>query len=225
MSVEKWWQDPEQLRHFEERLTAIRVGRRQMLRFAAAAGGVAASVVAAACSQPAAPAKPAETKPAATTAAGCTCRDAPPRPPPPQRPRPGRGGTSSDHGSRRRSQAGRGRQAGRRPDRVSRVAPASSGSTSSATRSTLTTTTISTAAADQHVLGGLAQFDPELEGGRRDGREVGVERRRLGLDLHDPQGLQVEQRRPGHGATTSSGRSSASSTRPPRPRTPASSTT
>ncbi len=82
MSVEQWWQDPDQLRHFEERLAAIRVGRRQMLRMAAAAGGVAASVVAAACgpqspapaAEPAKPAAPAPTAaapaaaPAATTA-------------------------------------------------------------------------------------------------------------------------------------------------------------
>src|SRR5215212_7319909 len=60
MSVNDWWQDTEQLGHFEQRLTAIRIGRRQMLRLAAAAGGVAVSVVAAACGQPTAPAKPAD---------------------------------------------------------------------------------------------------------------------------------------------------------------------
>lgn len=60
MGVNEWWQDAEQLRHFEERLAAIRVGRRDFLRVAAAASGVAASVIAAACGQQAAPAKPAE---------------------------------------------------------------------------------------------------------------------------------------------------------------------
>ncbi|HZO28115.1 MAG TPA: peptide ABC transporter substrate-binding protein [Chloroflexota bacterium] len=75
MSFKNWWEDPEQLGHFEARLAAIKIGRRQMMRMAAAAGGVAVSVVAAACApqapaQPtAAPAKPAEpAKPAAPAA-------------------------------------------------------------------------------------------------------------------------------------------------------------
>src|SRR5438445_301105 len=44
MSIQNWWQDPEQLRHFEERLAAIRIGRRDMIRAAAAAGGVAETI-------------------------------------------------------------------------------------------------------------------------------------------------------------------------------------
>src|SRR6266508_1176392 len=39
MSVDNWWLDPEQLRLFEERLAAIRLDRRDMLRYAAAAAG------------------------------------------------------------------------------------------------------------------------------------------------------------------------------------------
>ena len=49
MSVESWWLDPEQLRHFEERLAAIRLGRRDMLKVAAAIGGVTVATVSAAC--------------------------------------------------------------------------------------------------------------------------------------------------------------------------------
>jgi len=45
-----WWLDPEQLSLFEQRLAAIRLGRREVLKVAAAAGGVAMSAVAAACS-------------------------------------------------------------------------------------------------------------------------------------------------------------------------------
>jgi oligopeptide transport system substrate-binding protein len=55
MSVEKWWLDPEQLRLFEERLAAIRLDRRDMLRIAAAAGGVSVAAIAAACGPAAAP--------------------------------------------------------------------------------------------------------------------------------------------------------------------------
>jgi oligopeptide transport system substrate-binding protein len=39
---EQWWDDPEQLHSFEERMRAIRVPRRQMLKIMAAAGGAAA---------------------------------------------------------------------------------------------------------------------------------------------------------------------------------------
>src|SRR6266540_547491 len=68
MSVDNWWLDPEQLRLFEERLAAIRLDRRDMLRYAAAAGGVSLAAVAAACgpAAPSAPAQPTEApKPAA----------------------------------------------------------------------------------------------------------------------------------------------------------------
>ena len=67
MSVQNWWLDPEQLRLFEERLAAIKLDRREMLRYAAAAGGVSLAAVAAACG-PGAPsvAQPTEApKPAA----------------------------------------------------------------------------------------------------------------------------------------------------------------
>ena len=67
MSVENWWLDPEQLRLFEERLAAIRLGRREMLRYAAAAGGVSIAAVAAACG-PSAPAAPTAAPAQPTTA-------------------------------------------------------------------------------------------------------------------------------------------------------------
>jgi len=68
MSVENWWLDPEQLRLLEQRLAAIKLDRRDMLRYAAAAGGVSLAAVAAACGPAAAPpaAQPTEApKPAA----------------------------------------------------------------------------------------------------------------------------------------------------------------
>ncbi len=74
MSVEKWWLDPEQLAHFEKRWAAVRLGRRDMLKVAAAMGGVAASAVAAACA-PAAPASP-TAAPAAPAAAAPTAAPA-----------------------------------------------------------------------------------------------------------------------------------------------------
>jgi ABC-type oligopeptide transport system substrate-binding subunit len=88
MSVENWWSDPEQLRLFEERLAAIKIDRRDMLRYAAAAGGVSLAAVAAACGPAAAPAptaapvaKPTEApKPAAaapTAAAAAKPTEAP----------------------------------------------------------------------------------------------------------------------------------------------------
>ena len=49
-------------------------------------------------------------------------------------------------------------------------------------------------------VGRPQKFNADFLAGPRHRREMGVERRRLGLDLHDPQGLQVEQRRPRHGA-------------------------
>jgi oligopeptide transport system substrate-binding protein len=68
MGIENWWVDPEQLRLFEQRLAAIKLDRRDMLRFAAAAGGVSLAAVAAACGPAAVPqaAQPTEVpKPAA----------------------------------------------------------------------------------------------------------------------------------------------------------------
>lgn len=58
MSVDNWWSDPEQLRLFEERLAAIKLDRRHMLRYAAAAGGVSMAALAAACGPAAVPAAP-----------------------------------------------------------------------------------------------------------------------------------------------------------------------
>ncbi len=87
MSVEKWWLDPEQLRHFEARWAAVRMDRRHMIRVAAAMGGASMAAVAAACASnppasptaaPAAPAQPtATTAPAAAPAAQPTATTAP----------------------------------------------------------------------------------------------------------------------------------------------------
>jgi oligopeptide transport system substrate-binding protein len=73
MTAEKWWLDREQLRLFEERLAAIRIDRRNMLRYAAAAGGVSMAAIAAACGPAAPPAAPAQpTQPASAGAAPTT---------------------------------------------------------------------------------------------------------------------------------------------------------
>jgi oligopeptide transport system substrate-binding protein len=72
MTEQNWWLDPEQLRLFEERLAAIKVDRRVMLRYAAAASGVSIAAIAAACGPAATPAPTQPTqapKPAAPTAA------------------------------------------------------------------------------------------------------------------------------------------------------------
>jgi oligopeptide transport system substrate-binding protein len=72
MTEQNWWLDPEQLRLFEERLAAIKVDRRVMLRYAAAASGVSIAAIAAACGPAAAPAPTQPTqapKPAAPTTA------------------------------------------------------------------------------------------------------------------------------------------------------------
>jgi oligopeptide transport system substrate-binding protein len=81
MSVQNWWLDPEQLRLFEERLAAIRLDRRAMLRYAAAAGGVSMAAVAAACA-PAAPPAPSAPTAAPQPAAGATSAPAPTAPAP-----------------------------------------------------------------------------------------------------------------------------------------------
>src|SRR5215208_1313979 len=166
MSVEQWWQDPKQLQHFEERLAAIRVGRRQRLRFAAAAGGVAASVVAAACGQPAAPAKPTETAkpaeaakpaapaattapaaaPAATTAAAAPAAAAP-------------AATTAPAAAAKPAEAAKPAATGARfqgGPGIFRI---------NIERDPLhfDYNYDLYAAADQHVLAGLAQFDPELK--------------------------------------------------------------
>ena len=71
MSVDNWWSDPEQLRLFEERMAAIKLDRRHVLRYAAAAGGVSMAAIAAACGPAAAPA------PAPTAAPAAKPTDAP----------------------------------------------------------------------------------------------------------------------------------------------------
>jgi oligopeptide transport system substrate-binding protein len=84
VSAEKWWLDPDQLRHFEARWAAVRIDRRQMMKVAAAVGSVSLAVVAEACaSNPppaptAAPAAPAPAAPAAPTTAPTTAAAAAP---------------------------------------------------------------------------------------------------------------------------------------------------
>src|SRR5690348_13969614 len=98
MSADQWWLDQEQLRLFEERLAAIRVDRRSMLRYAAAAGGVSMAAIAAACgpAAPPAPAAPAQpTQPASAGAAPTTAPAAAPAAAPTQAPAAASSGPST----------------------------------------------------------------------------------------------------------------------------------
>ena len=200
MSVEQWWQDPEAASALRGGAPGRdRDGATPDARVAAAAGGVAASVVAAACGQQA-PARTALAKPGRAR-----CDNRP-------------NGTSGQ-APRRRLQPRQRRRPQRPRRRLSALAAAALGplrrarplrpelvagtpphqhrernhSTSTTTRGCCTPPPIPTS----WPTCSSSTF-AELKARRRYRREVGAERRRLGLDLPHSERFQVEQWRPGH---------------------------